>query len=146
MNKKYIFIIIIAVFVIGITVLLFITNKQQKTVTINANINTEPVTINTQVGNIIIEDAVENREGQYAVLRRTKDYEILHYPVDNSFLITIYNVDFEQARTEAELDFLKTLNLSERDVCQLTVTIGVPYFVNPDPSGYSHDLSFCEGY
>ena len=49
----------------------------------------------------------------------------------------------EVERLEAEKAFLRQLNLTEAEACQLKVVITTPMFANPAESGINYPLSFC---
>lgn len=102
------------------------------------------VVFNTKIGEIQVQDAYENREGEYTVIRNSSQYEILFYPNDQSFLITLYATPIDKVKKDAEKTFIKALNITEAQACELPVVIRVPDRIDPTYSGVNYKLSFCE--
>lgn len=74
---------------------------------------------------------------------KNKSYEILYSSAIHQYDIIIYGIPFEPARQEAEAAFLKKLNSSPAQACQMKVIISTPAFVNPEESKQTYRLSFC---
>jgi hypothetical protein len=70
------------------------------------------------------------------------DIAISYQPPDY-FLVTILGSPFEEYKRKAEEIFHKVLGISQADACRLNVTIGTPYFANPNESGKEYHLSYC---
>lgn len=73
-----------------------------------------------------------------------KDYQIVYYPSQKSFLISVVSSPFEENRKKAEEEFLTRLNIRQEEACKLKVTITTPYFANPKESGKGYGLSWCK--
>ncbi len=74
---------------------------------------------------------------------RTNFYEMSYYPKDDGFIITLLDSDVEKARSTAEQDFLKLLNITEKQACTLKISIGVPYSVNKEYAGKDLKFQYC---
>ncbi len=74
---------------------------------------------------------------------RTSSYEMSYYPKDDGFIITLLDPNVESARTIAEQDFLKILNITATDACALKVSMGVPFSVNEEYSGKELSFHYC---
>jgi len=77
------------------------------------------------------------------VFLEKNDYHFTYYAGADSFLIGIFNSPFEEVREKAEEEFLDVLFISEREACELNVSITTPRFANPGQFGKSYPLSFC---
>ncbi|TAK95838.1 hypothetical protein EPO05_03000 [Patescibacteria group bacterium] len=84
------------------------------------------------------------REGIY--VKRATRFEILYNTIGKgSFEIRVWDsLNLNGARTLAEQDLLRILNVSEAEMCQLDVTLTVPEVVNRSLAGKNYGLSFCE--
>ncbi len=72
-----------------------------------------------------------------------KNFQIIFISKEKQYQIFINNSPFDTYRTQAENAFLSLLNISKEEACKLKVTIGTPYFVNPNEAGQIYSLSFC---
>ncbi len=86
---------------------------------------------------------IDSQQDAY-IVNIPKKYQILYMPKFNSFLIGITGSPFEPLREEAEKILLEKTGLSQSDACSLDIKITTPHFVNPDYSGKSYPLSFCQ--
>lgn len=104
----------------------------------------QEVAIDTDIGEVVVEDAVLSMEGEYEVLRSNESYKILHNIPDNSFQIIIYKQPFFEIREFASKAFIEALHISEQDACELNITVSTPASIDPDYAGQTYGLSFCE--
>ncbi len=72
-----------------------------------------------------------------------KNFQIAKIASTGEYQISILGSPFATYRTQAENAFLVLLKISKEEACKLNVTIGTPYFANPDESGKIYPLSFC---
>lgn len=82
-------------------------------------------------------------ESGSAVVNKSQDYEIVYTPEFSQFNITVLGSPFTQARKAAEIKFIETLGINTETACKLNVVVSTPYFANPNESGQSYGLSFC---
>ena len=82
-------------------------------------------------------------ESGSAVVNKSQDYEIVYTPEFSRFNITVLGSPFTQARKTAENKFIETLGINTETACKLNVVVSTPYFANPNESGQSYGLSFC---
>ena len=78
------------------------------------------------------------------VFSETENYKIIYFPKGEQFLISILGTPFEEAKKEAEQQFLQSLGISESEACELNVSVSTPRFANEAESGKNYKLSFCE--
>ena len=112
--------------------------------------STDKLKINTiNGGYITVEDFYKNPYTQVfdpqndAVIKESDNYTITYYAKFQSFNIALTGGDLHFVRTEAENALLEKLGISKEEACQLTVSLGVPYFANAKASGTEYGLSFC---
>lgn len=129
---------IIAVIIILTVVMVVYSNKDSAVGGENA------VVFNTKIGEISVQDAFEAREGEYTIIRSSTKFDILFYPKDQSFLITISSTPIDNVKKEAEKTFIEALNITEEQACELPVVIRVPYRIDPAYAGVDYKLSFCK--
>lgn len=103
----------------------------------------QQVIIETDNGEIIVEDAVLSMKGEYEILRSTEEYKIVHLVPENNFQITVYKQPFLTVRKDAEVAFLDALQIDEDVACELDVSVSTPSFVDIEYSGKTYELSFC---
>lgn len=104
------------------------------------------LTIPTTSGTVKIMDVTKNpvsKSEDTLVIAKTDNYDIVYFPKEQTFLITIESPSVNQARISAEQDLLKILNVGIADACRLKVVLSVPFDVNQDLSGKNYGLSFC---
>jgi hypothetical protein len=105
--------------------------------------------IRTNKGNIQVKDfrknILESNSAGEMLLSNEKDYHIVYYGPDQSFLITLYALPIPETQKKAEDALLYILNISKEEVCKLKVSIGVPYQLDPNYIGVRLPLSFCSG-
>jgi hypothetical protein len=89
-----------------------------------------PQVINPQGDTVIYEDA---------------DMQIEFIPQRNQYLISVLGSPFGVVRTKAEVKILEVTKLTQDQICGYDVVVTTPRFANPDFSGQSFGLSFCEG-
>ena len=75
--------------------------------------------------------------------KKNSDYLIDYYSPDQLFVIVITNPNIDEARINAEKDFLDTLNINQEQACKLNIQLGVPFSVNENAAGINYGLSFC---
>lgn len=84
-----------------------------------------------------------DKQGDWLIVDKP-EYQILYFEANSSFLISILKSPFPTVRPKAEAGFLTALAISKVDACKLNVTLTTPSFANPNESGKSYKLSFCE--
>ncbi len=77
------------------------------------------------------------------VFKTNDKYEFAYFYDVRKFTIFIYGSPFEETRKIAEEAFLRELNISPSEACQLNVDIKTAVFANPEEAGKKHGLSFC---
>lgn len=82
-------------------------------------------------------------ESGSAVVNKSQDYEIVYTPEFSRFNITVLGSPFTETRKLAENKFIETLGINTETACKLNVVVSTPYFANPNESGQSYGLSFC---
>ena len=71
-------------------------------------------------------------------------FRIVYMPsYQNEFLVNILASPFMTAKKEAEKEFLKLLDISEKDACWLYIVITTDTYANPDYADKNYRLSFC---
>jgi hypothetical protein len=73
------------------------------------------------------------------------DYQILFYPDNSGFLISILKEPLGQSRLEAEKALRETLKLSDAQLCKLSSQVSTSISVNEQYAGQDLGLSFCPG-
>jgi hypothetical protein len=136
---------VIAVIILLVySVLVALRSKQEPVIqqnTTNSKLNISTPTGEVQVSNIT-QNPVEKSTDAVAIAE-TSDYEIIYYSKDQAFLITLLSQPAQQARDKAEDALLKHLDIGIGDACKLTVSLTVPFDVDPDLAGKDYGLSFC---
>lgn len=139
--KKHITITFVSIFIILIIILIGIIYAYNK--------SSEQIIVNTDSGQVVIADIYqigEEVKSENEVIIKTTDYYRLTYFKDvDQFLITIIYDDVFSARSLAEEDLLKYLDINENEACQLNVSVGVPFSYSQEYAGVELGLSFCEG-
>ncbi len=82
-------------------------------------------------------------ESGSAVVNKSQGYEIVYTPEFSQFNITVLGSPFTETRKLAENKFIETLGINTETACKLNVVVSTPYFANPNESGQSYGLSFC---
>lgn len=95
------------------------------------------------VKNFEADPIVQNDSGD-SLIQQNQDFQISFVKQYNQFFVTILNPDFEATRPRAEQVFLNQLGITQQEACKLTVIVGSPIWVNPDLSGQTFGLSFCQ--
>ena len=70
-------------------------------------------------------------------------YQIVYFSMDQSFVISLTESPWRDLRPQAEQAFLRALNISQSDACNLKVSVTIPYNVDPEYAGEDLGLSFC---
>lgn len=70
-------------------------------------------------------------------------YQIVYLSMDQSFIVSLIENPWREWRPQAEQAFLKALNISQSDACNLKVALTIPYNVDPEYAGQDLGLSFC---
>lgn len=147
MTKKKI--LIIGFVVLGVLVIVVsyfisrqapgVTEQQQSSVQTGATIKLNGVVVNNFLGSA----KQINKQGDSALVK-TNNYELIYFPKNNSFLISILASPFERNRQLAEAELLRRLNISKEDACKLIIVTTTPAFVNANEAGQNFKLSFCK--
>lgn len=72
-------------------------------------------------------------------------YSILFAQNDQSFSVSLDAKPLADARKRFSYDFLKLMEITEKDACQLKVFVSVTYYVDEKLAGSNLGLSFCSG-
>ena len=83
-------------------------------------------------------------EGGDVIIKETADYLIVYDPSSSRFWLAITGTPFATWQNVAEQDFLRTLDISESEACELYVTSGVIYSPGDPNDGLSFPPSFCD--
>ncbi len=146
MRKKRIIIIVIILILISAGVVFFMLPKQDKG--FEKTNSTNPSNISENVQNnfdssAIYSDSAEKFSGTIT-FREKQNFNTTYFEEDNNFVILILAKENENdARDEAEKDFLQTLKINEEEACKLDVYLTFPYNVNNELAGENYGLSFC---
>lgn len=70
-------------------------------------------------------------------------YQIVYLSLDQSFIISLTETPWREWRSQAEQAFLKALDISQSDACNLKVSVTIPYNVDSEYAGEDLGLSFC---
>lgn len=137
MNKEKLKLLVL----VGLLILVFlfgvwITSRRSSPANLSASPTPSPVYENPPLPSQL------NKQGD-RLLAQTKEYNIVFQPTFNSYLIVIYGSPFETVRKEAETEFMRQLNLSQKDTCELNVRVSTPYYINPNEADKIYPLSFC---
>ena len=165
MNKK-ILIPILIILILLITVIFvlynnktFINNVEDSSVATDRVAHTLPKskinigdipddTEKLKVDNIETENfyksAVNIAETGDATIIKRGNFEIVFVPEYSQFIISVLATPFGIHRSLAEQEFINNLGISQEEACRLNVTVGTPYFANPEVAGIAYGLSFCE--
>ena len=113
------------------------------------NMAEDKIAIKTKEGTIMINNIYENPDREpladnSVIFKETENYSFYYYPQDEWFSITLLSPNLENARQDAEKNFLKALNIDENDACKLNVYLGTIYEISPEISGINLGLSFCD--
>jgi len=118
------------------------------TTTPTVNTENNQITLPGKTGlvttNNFYKTAVEITDRNDALITSNDDFQILYYPADNSFFITITNKPIESVRKKAETELLNRLGISTEDACRLKVSVGAPGWVDDNLAGQELGLSFCK--
>lgn len=71
-------------------------------------------------------------------------YSVLYSELDDSFSVSLNAKPLLDTRKRFSEDFLKLLNISEAQACNLNVFVGVTYDIDPALSGTNLGLSYCQ--
>ena len=108
--------------------------------------NGPTISIPTSQGSVQVPDVTQNPVFQTIDtydFKKSDQYEIVYFSQEKSFTITILAPPAQQSRDAAEQAFLDTLAISKADACKLSVSLTVPYDVDPTLAGKDYGLSFC---
>ena len=141
-NKIIIFILSVLILLacIGVGIFLFENHGNSQVSNTNTKI------IQTSQGPINVQDYTQHPvqvTNDAIVIEQTNDYQILNFKADNSFLITLLAEPIGQSRTTAENAFLKDLNITQTQACELNVSVKTTEAVDPVYSGHELGMSFC---
>lgn len=74
-----------------------------------------------------------------------KAFSITYSHGDRSFVVSLNEEPLAEAREQMEAYMKSSLGLSEAELCELPVLVGVPHDVNQFVSGEQLGFSFCPG-
>lgn len=74
------------------------------------------------------------------------DFQILYFPNDSFFLVSLTAEPLSQARTNAEAALVSALRLTADEVCALAVSVQTSADVNEYYAGSDLGLTFCPNY
>jgi len=77
------------------------------------------------------------------VIKTSDQFDLLYFPQDQAFLITLESLPLKTARGEGEKALLENLNIPESEACNLKIEVKVPDEIDPNLSGINLGLSFC---
>lgn len=155
MKNKILFISIVIVVMILSIVLFFLERSRtltspelpnSPTPTIVIPVTRTPegkIDINGVETNDFVENALDIDTVGDVYFAENANYQILYMSEYKKFLISVLAQPFDVVRKEAEQDFIRTLGISEAQACTLPVEVTTPYFANPEFSGATYTLSFC---
>jgi hypothetical protein len=103
--------------------------------------------VTTPSGKFNLAEVYKNEIKTYSlgdiVFKENEKYIMIYSPEDISFFISIKDSNFVASRLEAENELLKFLKIDQEIACEINVTIGTTFDVNPTYSGKIYSLSFC---
>lgn len=88
--------------------------------------------------------AIEITDQNDALIASNDDFQILYYPADNSFFITITNKPIQTIQKRAEAELLSRLSITMEDACRLKILVGAPGWIDDPLAGQELGLSFCK--
>lgn len=74
-----------------------------------------------------------------------KPYELLYFESDGSYLIALEEEPLRDAREAGERELLQTLEISEKDACNLQIRVSTSLHVSQTYGAKELGLSFCPG-
>lgn len=87
--------------------------------------------------------------GQYNVTdlnqAMTADYNVVFNAKNGTFAIALLNEPIAKSRTEAAQYMMGTFGLTQKQLCQLPIFVGVPHSVNQFYAGKNLGFGFCAG-
>jgi len=89
--------------------------------------------------------ALVTQDRQTVVIENQKDFQIVFYVADSSFVISGNVKPFPVVRKEGEAAFLRDLGISQNEACKRSGYEATPVRVDPQYAGRSFRLSFCTG-
>jgi hypothetical protein len=104
------------------------------------------ITLGTSQGSVTMNNFYQSSLGaqeQYIILKQNANYEINYDTYVSMFYIYVFQAPFSTNRTQAENDFLTTLNISQADACKLDVGEGAAPSVDQSLASSTLPLSFC---
>lgn len=149
MNKRRLLIIIlVAAFILGAVTVIAVLTKQATTTSAQPDIRGGKLLVDTPSGRVVTNNIYTNALVNYPEngvgFGQSRFYVMSYTPTTDNFTITILDPDIKVATTVAEADFLRLLNITKIEACELNVSLNVPYNVNPAYAGKSFSLSFCQ--
>ncbi len=151
MNKKIKFLALVIIFLFTSAVLLLLLKNQPTTTPIPplptptlVQIAPRKITISGIQTNNFLSSPIETNKNGDVLFRKTQNYQIAYFKEFNQFGIVIIAPPFEQARSKAENEFLKTLGITQEQACKLNVTVGFSRFAPSEVAGKNFPLSFCQ--
>lgn len=157
MKKKilYIFASILGIGIIVLVLLVTLSRRQSSGPVHNAHISLVPTRtlpidasdVSIFIGGVRVRDFTKTPQrilsNGHLLVTDPGTYQLFYYPESQSFLISILSSPFETVRRQAEQEFLRKLDISQQDACQLKASMTTPAFANPQEAGKMYRLSFC---
>jgi hypothetical protein len=75
----------------------------------------------------------------------TEDFQILYYPQDSYFLVSLLAEPLGETRRAAEAALRAKLKIPDAEICKLNLEVRTSFEVNPTYGGDHLGLSFCPG-
>jgi len=141
---------VLAAFVLVLAVLLMKLVPSQRAEPIktdgqkSTNVSVDTIEISGVKVNDFFKTAPEVNSNGYTAVSLNPKHQILYFPDDELFLISIIGYPFDDYIGAAEKDFLEKLGIKEGEACKLNVSITTPVHRNPDKAGEVYRLSWCE--
>jgi len=120
------------------------TTNQTPTTSIETQTKRERVEISGIKVNDFFKTAPETSSYGYTVVSLNPKHQVLYFPDDELFLVSILGNPFDDYVKVAEQAFLEKLGIDEDQACKLNVSITTPAHLNLDKAGEAYELSFCE--
>ena len=145
-NKILIIIFSILSVIVAIVLIIYVVSSKFENVD-KVDIENDQIFVETDEGEIKIDDLYTEDSillsNDGVVFSDQKDYSIMFFPDDASFIISIKDGNIYEVRKKAEADFLSKANITEQEACQLDVILSVLWTADINAAGVGYGLSFC---
>jgi hypothetical protein len=105
------------------------------------------ITIGTPYGTVAIRNIYRNpvfsQPGVYVLASRSGDYDLVYFPQEGQFLITLNRGPVNEVVANIEEDIAANLGVSRRDACKLDPVIRITRGIDEARAGEELRLSFC---